>query len=37
MDAVGVLYGYGSQAELEQEDPTYLLATVTDLMEFFRY
>ncbi|MNJ95210.1 5'-nucleotidase [compost metagenome] len=36
MDAVGVLYGYGSQAELEQEDPTYLLATVTDLMEFFR-
>ena len=37
MDAVGVLYGYGSQTELEQEDPTYLLATVTDLMEFFRY
>ncbi|WP_411973541.1 HAD-IA family hydrolase [Sphingobacterium sp. Lzh-3] len=36
MDAVGVLYGYGSQAELEQEDPTYLLATVTDLMEFFQ-
>ncbi|MGE8430707.1 MAG: HAD-IA family hydrolase [Sphingobacterium sp.] len=35
MDAVGVLYGYGSQAELEQESPTYLIQTVPDLIEFF--
>ena len=35
MDAVGVLYGYGSQAELEQEPPTYLIQTVPDLIEFF--
>lgn len=35
MDAIAVLYGYGSQAELEQESPAYLLHSVADLIEFF--
>ena len=35
MDAIAVLYGYGSQAELEQESPAYLLHSVEDLFEFF--
>ena len=35
MDAIAVLYGYGSQAELEQESPAYLLHSVADLFEFF--
>jgi len=35
MDAIGVLYGYGSQAELEQESPAYLLHSLADLIEFF--
>ncbi|MDR0264556.1 MAG: HAD hydrolase-like protein [Sphingobacterium sp.] len=35
MDAIGVLYGYGSRTELEQESPTYLLHSVADLIEFF--
>jgi len=35
MDAIGVLYGYGSRTELEQESPAYLLHSVADLIEFF--
>jgi len=35
MDAIAVLYGYGSEEELMKEKPTYLLHSVDDLMEFF--
>jgi phosphoglycolate phosphatase len=31
IDAVGVLYGYGSREELEQESPEYIIARVMDL------
>lgn len=35
MDAIGVLYGYGSEEELVKEKPTYLLHSVKDLIQFF--
>ncbi|AHF06548.1 HAD family hydrolase [Desulfitobacterium metallireducens] len=31
IDSIGVLYGYGSQTELERENPTHLANTVDDL------
>lgn len=34
MDTAAVLYGYGSQAELEACTPTYLCATPADLLEY---
>ncbi|WP_104381054.1 HAD-IA family hydrolase [Sphingobacterium sp. HMA12] len=35
MDAIAVLYGYGSAEELIKEKPTYLLLSVKDLIKFF--
>lgn len=35
MDAIGVLYGYGSMEELHQENPAYLVHSVADLIDFF--
>jgi len=36
MDAIAVLYGYGSKEELEKECPSYLLESVGDLIDFFQ-
>lgn len=35
IDAVGVLYGYGSREELERENPKFIVDTVIDLRSLF--
>ena len=35
IDSVGVLYGFGSEAELQECRPTYLIKTVADLFSIF--
>ncbi|MDR2754376.1 MAG: HAD-IA family hydrolase [Planctomycetaceae bacterium] len=35
IDSVGVLYGYGTKEELQQEKPTYLCNSVNELLQYF--
>ncbi|MDR2438835.1 MAG: HAD-IA family hydrolase [Planctomycetaceae bacterium] len=35
IDSVGVLYGYGTREELQQEKPTYLCNSVQELLQYF--
>lgn len=34
IDSIGVSYGYGGHAELQQANPTYIVSTVSDLEKF---